>query len=504
MQHGHFVQKWAMKAFFLAAILTLALVQSNVVWGQAGYPDSLRKYSDNGAASFKIGTAVALNGSLPGRSFNGYHPGILTRSPQDLAYQNMVRNQFNQIEPENELKMMNVWTKGVALVNGHYVAQTNLFDKTGPLKELCDWAEKQHPHLTVRGHCMVYNQGYTVPKFPAGQPALLTRSGGKMVVNAPYKPSDLQDMLQSYVQQVVDATMAENAFSRRRYGYKVVEMWDVTNEVVDERASDPIPSQLGFAYKSNDPWYTAGPTTEGLDGYDYVADIYKWAADEMNKNVGATIDGQKIAAADKFELYYNDFNLEWSAPKLAHSLALINHARAAGGEVDGLGFQAHISANGLDTKQFEAGVTAAIADNLHFAITELDCAIRSGGGGFGFGFGGSDPPPPPTPQMEANQGKEYGEVAQICMAHKTSCDCLQIWGATDDGAWISNGESTPITRWVADSRPGPTKDQVGYWPKEGQFDPATLYDPQTQSPNTKSGHNISDAYDEILSALKGG
>lgn len=479
---------------FLAAALAIMLSQFGCAHAQAGFPDRLRAYSDNGTVGFKIGTAVVLNGSRGGFSFNGYKPGILGHSDRDHAFQEMVRDQFNQIEPENDLKMMSLWTGGVTLVDGHYRAKTNLFDKNGPLNELCDWAEAQSPRLTVRGHCMVYNQGYTAPTFPEDQPALFTSDGGKLALNPVYKPSDLRDMLESYVRQVVDATMAENARSRERYGYKVIQMWDVTNEVVSEGPNDVIPAQLGFAYRGFDPWYKCGPETSGLTGYDYVPDIYLWATQEMNKNIGTRIGGQKIASADKFELYYNDYNLEWSTTKLTHVLALIDHARAGGGEVDGLGFQAHIQANGLDTKQFGLAIDAAIADKLRFAITEMDCSIRE--------FPGSNWPT--VAQQEANQGEEYGEVAKLCVAHNASCDCLQFWGATDDGAWIPNAESTPFTRWVADTRPGPTNGKLGYWPKEGQYVSGTIYDPDTGALDPKSGHNVSNAYDEILAALKGG
>lgn len=493
--HQKSTSGWA-RVLVLAAILALSLAKMPAALAQAGYPDSLRKYSDNGTIPFQVGTAVALQGSQPGRAFNGYKPGILDRSERGKAFQQILRGQFNQIEPENELKMMSVWTHGAKLVDGHYVVITNLYEKTGPLAELCKWAESQKPHLTVRGHCMVYNQLYTLPTFPAGEPALFTRSDtGKLALNPAYKPTDLRDMLESYVRQVVDATMAQNAHSRERYGYKVVQMWDVTNEVVEERASAPVSPDLGFAYRGFDPWYQNGPASDnGAGGYDYVPDIYRWAKEEMDKDVGANIAGEKITSADRFELYYNDYNLEWNAKKTAAALALVDHARAGGGEVDGLGFQAHIQANGLDTKQFDASITAAIADNLRFAITEMDCSVRE------------SPPSdwPSLAEQEVNQGNEFGQVARLCTAHKASCDCLQFWGATDDGAWIPNAESTPITRWVVDTRDGPTKGQEGYWPKEGQFDPATRYDPFSGGLDPNSGHVISNAWDQVLAALKAG
>lgn len=470
------------------------LIAAGCTHAQAGFPNRLRAYSDNGTVPFKIGTAVVLKGSQGGFSFNGYKPGILERSDRDRSFQQLVRDQFNQIEPENELKMMSLWTGGAKQVNGHYVAKTNLFDKDGPLNELCSWAESKSPRLTVRGHCMVYNQGYTLPNFPKDQPALFTRNGYKVALSSAYTPGDLRDMLESYVRQVVDATMAQNARSRERYGYEVIQMWDVTNEVVSEEKGDAVSPQLGFAYRGFDPWYNCGPKTSGLTGYDYVPDIFLWATEEMKADIGKTIAGQKITGADRFELYYNDYNLERSAPKLAHALALIDHARAGGGEVDGLGFQAHIQANGLDTKQFEAAVNASIADKLRFGITEMDCSVREIPSGDW----------PPVAEQEKNQGEEFGEAARLCAAHKEACDCLQVWGATDDGAWIPNAESTPFTRWVADTRPGPTNGQQGYWPKEGQYVPATTYDPDTGALDPKSGHAVSDAFDEMLAALRGG
>ena len=460
---------------------------------QAGFPDQLRRYSDSHAVPFRIGTAITLQGGPSLYPPNGYQPGLLSNDPRDKAYQALVRGQFNQIEAGNETKMMSLWTGGVARVNGHYVALTNLFDASGPLSQLCTWSESQHSRLTVRGHCMVYYQGYTLPTFPAGQaPLFVPGAGGKQVLSAAYTPEDLRDMLRSYVQQVVDATMAQNAAARVRYGRRVVTAWDVTNEVVKEDAQNISP-QLGFAYRDEDPWYNNGPSnTKGSPGYDYVNDIYRWATQEMTVDAGKTIAGQRIAAVDGFRLYYNEYNLEWKASKMADTLALIAHVRAGGGRVDGLGFQAHVEADGLNSKQFEASISAAITAGLRFSMTEVDCAIQKTPG----------PGKPLGAEQQANQGREYGEITALCVRHKRSCDAFQIWGATDDGSWLQNAQATPITRWVKDTRPGATQGQTGYWPKQGQFAPETLFDPATGALDPKSGHAVSTAYDQIVTALR--
>lgn len=236
---------------------------------------------------------------------------------------------------------MSLWTGGVARVGGHSVAKTNLFDPAGPLTQLCGWGEAQRPRLTVRGHCMVYYQDYTPPTFPAGQPPLFVRGeGGIRVFNPSYTPGDLRDMLRSYVRLVVDATLAQNAAARARHRARVIEMWDVTNEAVSEGVEVAVPLPLGFAYRADGPWYNNGPKDAG--GYDYVNDIYR----------------------------------ESNQAKLAHTLAMIKHIRQEGGSVNGLGFQAHVSASGLDAAQFGRNFATAIASGLRFSVTEADCAIQ--------------------------------------------------------------------------------------------------------------------------------
>jgi len=482
----------ALTSFLVFASLAALIAPAPKASAQAGFPDHLRRYSDAGTVPFRIGTAITLQGGPSQYPPNGYQPGLMTSDPRDKAYQALVRGQFNQIEAGNETKMMSLWTGGASRVHGHYVALTNLFDASGPLSQLCTWAGMQSSRLTVRGHCMVYYRDYTLPTFPAGQPPLFVRdAGGRQVLNAPYTPEDLRDMLRSYVQQVVDATMVQNAAARVRYGQQVVTAWDVTNEVVSEEAQT-TPPQLGFSYRDEDPWYSSGPrSTTGSPGYDYVGDIYRWAAQEMAADAGKTIAGRRITAADGFALYYNEYNLEWKASKMADTLALVKHIRAEGGRVDGLGFQAHVEADGLSSKQFEASISASIAAGLRFSLTEADCAIKKSG-----------PGQLTDAEQQANQGREYGEMVALCVHHRQFCDAFQIWGATDDGSWLQNAQATPVTRWVKDTRPGPTQGQRGYWPKQGQFDPATRYDPAVGMLDPQSGRTVSTAYDQMVAALK--
>lgn len=481
---------WA--AFTAFASLAALIIPAPGTSAQAGFPDRLRQYSDSHTVPFRIGTAVTLQGGPSLYPPNGYQPGLLTNDPRDKAYQALVRGQFNQIEAGNETKMMSLWTGGAARVNGHYAARTNLFDASGPLSQLCTWAGAQKPRLTVRGHCIVYYRDYTLPTFPAGQPPLFVAgAGGKQVLNTAYTPEDLRDMLRSYVEQVVDATMAQNAAARAQHGQPVVTAWDVTNEVVSEDAATISP-QLGFAYRDDDPWYSNGPSsTKGTPGYDYIQDIYRWTAQEMAANAGKTLAGHKITPADGFALYYNDYDLEWKASKLPAVLALIAHIRAGGGRVDGLGIQGHVIADGLNKKQFEASISAAIAAKLRFSLTEVDCAIKQGTG----------PGQPTAAEQQTNQGREYGEMAALCVRYRQFCDSFQIWGATDDGSWLQNAQATPITRWVEDTRPGATHGQMGYWPKQGQFAPETLFDPKTKALNPQSGQTVSTAYDQMAAAF---
>lgn len=157
-----------LKTFFVVvSFLGATMTTICEAWAQAGFPDSLRRYSDSRRIPFRVGTAVTLRGGPFLYPLNGCQSGLLTNSTQDRAYQTLVKAQFNEIEPGNELKMMSLWTGGAARVNGHYVAKTNLFDTSGPLMELCHWAETQRPRLTVRGHCMSFESEPFLISLPA-------------------------------------------------------------------------------------------------------------------------------------------------------------------------------------------------------------------------------------------------------------------------------------------------------------------------------------------------
>ena len=366
---------------------------------------------------FKIGTAVSFYG---GKDKNGvYGPGLLpgpaSDAARDAAFGKILAQEFNLIQPGNELKMSGLW-KGVTR------------DGSGKLAAVCDFANLDTlaayagpRKLAVRGHVMVYNALYQLPG------SLFTIDWGRQTaaLKPGFSPEDIRDALHSYVAQVVRATLVLNARARRQHRVSpFFTAWDVTNEAVSDL--NPTGGVNGFRYPESDVWRRVGPKGNGGDaeGYDYVSDVFQWAEAEMAQAIRSHRDG--ITEADRFRLYYNDYNGEWNAKKWAAIKNLARHIRATGGRVDGIGFQAHLIAgrDNLARGQFAVSVQETIAMGLRFSITENDFRIET-------------PPKGNTlEQQRVWQAQNYAEVGEICRKYASSCDLYQVWGCLDDGSWI--------------------------------------------------------------------
>ena len=382
---------------------------------------------------FKIGTAVSFYG---GKDKNGvYNPGLLpgpaSDKTRDMAFGKILAREFNVIQPGNELKMSGLW-KGVTR------------DGSGKLAAVCDFANLRTlaayagpRKLAVRGHVMVYNALYQLPG------SLFTIDWGRQTaaLKPGFSPEDVRDALHSYVAQVVRATLVLNARARRHPPVSPLFIaWDVTNEAVSN--DKPTEGANGFRYPDSDIWRRVGPKGVGGDaeGYDYVSDVFQWAKEEMAQDIRRHRDG--ITAADRFRLYYNDYNGEWNAKKWEAIKNLARHIRATGGQVDGIGFQAHLIAgrDNLARGQLAVSVQETIALGLRFSITENDFRIQT---------------PPKENSLEQQriwQAQNYAEVGEICRRYASSCDLYQVWGCLDDGSWIPPtfpgwGEATLFTGW---------------------------------------------------------
>jgi endo-1,4-beta-xylanase len=170
----------------------------------------------------------------------------------------------------------------------------------------------------------------------------------------------------------------------RRYKGKI-RAWDVVNEVVEED---------GTMRK-----------TIWLDrlGPGYIADAFRWAH----------------RADPQAKLFINDYNLEWNAPKIETTVALVKDLQARGVPIHGVGFQGHLGIQ-YDYPGDWANVMRRFADlGLEIAVTELDARMVL----------------PVTEEKLATQATYYSRALTDCLS-VAACKELTVWGFTDRHSWV--------------------------------------------------------------------
>ena len=78
------------------------------------------------------------------------------------------------------------------------------------------------------------------------------------------------------------------------------------------------------------------------------------------------------------KLYYNDYNLEWPSKKTEAVKTLVKKLRAKGVKIDGVGLQAHLTAEGDKTLDQHVEAIQGFADlGVDVALTELDIRLKT-------------------------------------------------------------------------------------------------------------------------------
>lgn len=77
------------------------------------------------------------------------------------------------------------------------------------------------------------------------------------------------------------------------------------------------------------------------------------------------------------KLYYNDYNLEWPSKKTEAAARLVKMLRSEGIKIDGVGLQAHLTAEGSLTLDQHIDAIQSFADlDVEVALTELDIRLK--------------------------------------------------------------------------------------------------------------------------------
>ncbi len=322
---------------------------------------------------------------------------------KDIA---LVKAQFNQISPENDLKWQLIHPRQGA--EGFDFAPADAFVNFGLTN-----------HLHLVGHTLVWHSqtpnwvfaGTNPP--PPGVTDATPAAGGSTNAPGPGRRGgggfgryngprasreELLQRMRDHVHTVVG-----------RYKGKI-KVWDVVNEAL---ADGP-----GTNVLRNSLWFE-------IIGPDFIAKAFQYAHEA---------DPDAI-------LRYNDYGLENPA-KRKKLITLIKSLQDQKVPVGAIGSQAHINVS-TTFETMDAALTEIASLGLPVHITELDVNSATGGQrGFGADVGANAATTQGGLVGEADKklAEAYAGIFRAFVKHKDSVKLVTFWGVNDDVSWRRSGK----------------------------------------------------------------
>ena len=192
-----------------------------------------------------------------------------------------------------------------------------------------------------------------------------------------------------------------------------IDAWDVVNEALNEDGT----MRESVFYR--------------VLGKDYMAEAFKLAA---------------TAAGPTTELYYNDYDM-WRGPKRDGAIRMLNHMRANGARIDGVGMQGHhaLVAPTIDT--LERAIEAYAEAGYKVMITELDVSVLPNpwdlkGAEVNQRFENSptmNPYPRGLPDsVQIALADRYEDLFKLFLKHSENIKRVTFWGVNDGSSWLNN------------------------------------------------------------------
>lgn len=331
--------------------LTLACgalwVQAQPANGGLGYKDAYKDY-------FTVGVAVNI------------------RNVTDEAQQDLIRQNFNSVTAENDMKPSLVQPE-----EGRFE-----WRRADSIANFC-----RSNGIRMRGHCLCWHT-----QFPDW---MFTDKDGKEVTKEVFYAR-----LRTHIHAVVNR-------------YKdVVYAWDVVNEAMadgggarrnQQHGEAPNPYRQSRLYK--------------LCGDEFIAKAFAYAR-EADPNV---------------LLFYNDYNTTQPA-KRERIYNMVKKMKDMGVPIDGIGMQGHYNIYGPGAEELDAAIGryATLVNHIH--ITELD--VRSNeemGGGLQFSRGKKGNVPTYVKTLHDNQ---YATLFKVFRKHRDVIDNVTFWNLSDRDSWV--------------------------------------------------------------------
>ena len=282
---------------------------------------------------------------------------------QNMMIANLVCRQFSILTPENELKPSSVLdvpaSKKLAQEDDTAVAVR--FDAA---RNTLEFAQKNG--IKVHGHTLVWHSQTPEAFFHVGYDSA--------------KPFVTREVMLARLENYIRSVMA---YLDENYPGLVVS-WDVVNEAIDDGT--------GALRQSN---WTA------VVGEDFAARAFELA---------------RRYAPEGTLLYYNDYNTanlfkRTGIEKLLRSLI-------AEGNIDGYGFQMHLSVSSPTMDQLLTCVTRIAGLGLRLRVSELDIGVNGN-----------------TEADFAKQAEKYARVMKLFSKFADQIEAVQVWGLTDAMSW---------------------------------------------------------------------
>ena len=338
-------------------ILMLALCSMTSVWaqrvsvaetqGEAGLKNAYHDY-------FKIGVAVNK------------------RNIADAGQQALIRQEFNSVTAENDMKPVSVhpaegvWNWGAADSIADYCRQNG---------------------IKMRGHCLCWHSQFSDWMF-------------KDKKGRPVKKEVFYQRLREHIHTVVSR-------------YKdVVYCWDVVNEAMADNPRGTF---------ANGKWTPGSPYRESthwkLCGDEFIAKAFEYAHE---------------ADPDAL-LFYNDYN-ECDPGKRDRIYNMVKKMQQQGVPIHGIGMQGHYNIYGPSEEDIDAAITKYAELVKHIHVTELDIRTNTEmGGQLQFSRGEAKPL---APYLRTLQEDQYNRIFRIFRKHKDVIDCVTFWNLSDKDSWL--------------------------------------------------------------------
>jgi endo-1,4-beta-xylanase len=358
---------------------------------------------------FLIGTAVNRS-MVTGTTFRR----SAEQGAKDIA---LVKEQFNQISPENDLKWQLIHPREG--VNGYDFAPADAFVNFGLSN-----------NMYLVGHTLVWHSqtpnwvftGTNPPPASATAPtnsAATNRAGfggGFGRYNGPRASrEELLQRMRDHIHTVVG-----------RYKGKI-KSWDVVNEAIaDGTGTNVLRSSL---------W-------SEIIGPDFIAKAFQYAHEADPEAV----------------LRYNDYGLENPA-KRKKLIALIKSLQAEKVPVHAIGSQAHVNVS-MTFETMDQALTEMGTLGLPIHITELDVNSAAGGQrGFGADISANASATQGGLVSDADKklADAYAGIFRAFVKHRDSLKMVTFWGANDANSWRAQGK--PLL-FDGESKPKPAFDAV--------------------------------------------